>query len=267
MLPPSTIFVASLEMTPLYNQLHTPRAARRTGYGSAFAKASCSCAPVKRDIRKVAHYANQFSYRRGVERAICIRPATMTSAPPRKEGVALLLTGLPAAGKTTLARALALELRDDYRREVTVLDGDEMRRLFAGELGYSREHRRLNVMRHAFIATELCRHGALVICAIIAPYDADRAEMRRAVSARGRFVEIHLSTALAVCEQRDPKGLYARARAGTLEHMTGIDDPYEAPEHPELTIDAGSLSVSECVSRIVTYLQDTGALPTAATNQ
>ena len=180
-------------------------------------------------------------------------------------GVALLLTGLPAAGKTTLAHALAARLRGLEGRQVTVLDGDELRRLFAGELGYSREDRRLNVMRHAFIAAELCRHDALVICAIIAPYAADRAEMRRMISAQGRFIEIYLSTPLAVCEQRDPKGLYARARAGALEHMTGIDDPYEAPERPELTIDAGALGVNECVSEVLAYLQNSGACATPAT--
>ena len=133
-------------------------------------------------------------------------------------GMAFLITGLPATGKTTLGTALAAELASRYGRQVTLLDGNEVRKLLSSELGYSREHRRLNMLRHGYIAAEICRHGGVVICALIAPYASDRAEMREQVSRCGSFVEIYLSTPLAVCEQRDPKGLYARARRPTRAH-------------------------------------------------
>lgn len=178
----------------------------------------------------------------------------------RNHGVGILITGLPAAGKTTLGNALAEVLPVRYGRAVTLLDGDEVRRVLSSELGYSREHRRLNVLRHGFLATEVCRHGGIAICSLIAPYAADRAEMRAQVSSCGNFVEVYLSTSLAVCAKRDPKGLYARARAGTLLHMTGVDDPYEPPANPELQLNAGELSVQQAVESVTAFLQQRGLL-------
>ena len=173
-------------------------------------------------------------------------------------GMAFLITGLPAAGKTTLGTALAAELASRFGRQVTLLDGDEVRKLLSSELGYSREHRRLNVLRHGYIAAEIARHGGIAICSLIAPYQADRSEMRRMVTRHGTFMEIYLSTPLTECERRDPKGLYARARAGQLLHMTGIDDPYEPPQRPELELNGARLTVAESVEAVIDFLLKTG---------
>jgi sulfate adenylyltransferase len=173
------------------------------------------------------------------------------------EGMALLITGLPAAGKTTLGTALAAEVARRFARQVTLLDGDEVRKLLSSELGFSREHRRLNVLRHGYIAAEIARHGGIAICSLIAPYQADRAEMRHMVARHGRFVEIYLSTPLTECERRDPKGLYARARAGQLPHMTGVDDPYEPPQQPELELNGAQLTVAESVEEVIAFLLKT----------
>jgi len=129
-----------------------------------------------------------------------------------------------------------------------------VRKLLSSELGFSREHRRLNVLRHGYIAAEIAKHGGIAICSLIAPYEADRAEMRRMVAQWGSFVEIHLSTPLAECVRRDPKGLYARARAGELRHMTGIDDPYEPPARPELELNGAQLSIAETVAAVIAFL-------------
>jgi len=178
-------------------------------------------------------------------------------------GMVFLITGLPAAGKTTLGTALAAELASRRGRQVTLLDGDEVRKLLSSELGYSREHRRLNVLRHGYIAAEIARHGGIAICSLIAPYQADRAEMRRRVARYGSFVEIYLSTPLTECERRDPKGLYARARAGQLPHMTGIDDPYEPPQQPELELNGARLTVAESVETVVAFLLKSAPAGTA----
>jgi sulfate adenylyltransferase len=176
-----------------------------------------------------------------------------------RRGIVIFLTGLPASGKSTLARALEQRLRE-LGRSVTRLDGDEVRALLSSELGYSRAHRDLNVRRIGYVATEVSRHGGIAICAQIAPYAAARDEVRRRASAVARFVLVHVATPLSVCEQRDPKGHYARARAGLLSSFTGVSDPYEPPQDAEVVVETGDCTPQQAAAAVITYLQRTGML-------
>lgn len=178
---------------------------------------------------------------------------------PGKRGIVIFLTGLPASGKSTLARALEQHLAG-LGRAVTLLDGDEVRALLSSELGYSRTHRDLNVRRIGYVAAEVGRHGGVAICAQIAPYAAARAEVRRRASAVARFMLVHLATPLSVCEQRDPKGQYARARAGLLPAFTGVSDPYEPPQDADLAIDTANCTPQQAAAAIVAHLQRKGWL-------
>ena len=171
----------------------------------------------------------------------------MSSSP--SPGVTVFLTGLSGAGKSTIADALVAGLEADGRT-VTVLDGDVVRTHLSSELSFSREHRDLNIRRIGWVAGEVVRHGGIVVVAAIAPYEAAREEARKLVEEHGRFVLVHLSTPLEVCEQRDVKGLYARARAGALPAFSGVSDPYEPPERPELVIDTSVTPLPEAVARI-----------------
>jgi sulfate adenylyltransferase len=165
------------------------------------------------------------------------------------EGVTVFLTGLSGAGKSTIADALVADLERDGV-PVTVLDGDVVRTHLSSELSFSREHRDLNIRRIGFVAGEVVRHGGTVVVAAIAPYEEAREEARQLVEKHGRFLLVHVSTPLEVVEQRDVKGLYAKARAGEIPQFTGISDPYEVPGHAELTIDTSTTPVEESVRLI-----------------
>jgi len=177
------------------------------------------------------------------------------SYPPRnKQGFTLFFTGLSGSGKSTIANAIGVRLMELQNRAITILDGDLIRIHLSSELGFSKEHRSLNVRRVGFVAHEITKNGGCAICALIAPYEVDRNFNRNLIKGRGGFIEIYVSTPIDECENRDVKGLYAAARQGKIKGFTGIDDPYEAPRNPELVIDAGSCSVSEAVNQIITYL-------------
>ena len=170
------------------------------------------------------------------------------------KGFTVFLTGLSGAGKSTTANAL-MERLAHSGRSVTLLDGDAVRKHLSRELGFSKEHRDLNIRRIGFVASEITKHGGVCICANIAPYDGARRDARALVEAHGGFVLVHIATPLSVCESRDSKGLYAKARAGLLREFTGVSDPYEAPADAEITIDTSTTSPDEAAEQIFRFLK------------
>jgi sulfate adenylyltransferase len=173
--------------------------------------------------------------------------------PPRhRQGACIWFTGLSGAGKSTTAEVLTMLLLE-HGRQVTLLDGDVVRTHLSKGLGFSKEDRDTNILRIGFVASEVVRHGGLAVCAAISPYRAARNEVRQMVGP-DRFIEVFVDTPLAECERRDSKGLYARARRGEITGWTGIDDPYEVPERPEITLDTLAHSAEDNARRIVEYL-------------
>ncbi|MFF4890052.1 adenylyl-sulfate kinase [Micromonospora chersina] len=180
--------------------------------------------------------------------------------PPRRHrGLVVFLTGLSGSGKSTIARGLADVLREGGDRTITLLDGDVVRRELSAGLGFSKADRDLNVRRIGWVAAEIARHRGVGICCPIAPYAVARATAREMAQAAGAgFLLVHVATPLEVCEQRDRKGLYARARAGLITGMTGIDDPYEEPTDADLVVDTTDMTVEEAVQRVMEHLTETG---------
>ncbi|RKN17844.1 adenylyl-sulfate kinase [Micromonospora musae] len=180
--------------------------------------------------------------------------------PPRRHrGLVVFLTGLSGSGKSTIARGLSDALREGGERTVTLLDGDVARRELSAGLGFSKADRDSNVRRIGWVASEIARHRGVAICCPIAPYAAARATAREmALAAGAGFVLVHVATPLEICERRDRKGLYARARAGLLTGMTGVDDPYEEPTDADLVLDTSDLAVDEAVQAVLHHLTETG---------
>jgi sulfate adenylyltransferase len=181
--------------------------------------------------------------------------------PPRdRQGFTVFFTGLSGSGKSTIANVLQTRLLELGGRSITFLDGDLVRRHLSSELGFSKEHRDLNIRRIGFVASEVTRHGGIAVCAPIAPYAQTRQDVRDMVERGGGFVLVHVSTPLEVCEERDRKGLYAKAREGIIREFTGISDPYEEPTDAELTIDTTTCSPQEAAARIIGHLTAEGYL-------
>lgn len=178
--------------------------------------------------------------------------------PRYEQGFTVFFTGLSGAGKSTIANVLLVKLMQLGGRPVTLLDGDIVRKHLSSELGFSKEHRDINIRRIGFVASEITKNGGIAICAPIAPYDAVRKEVRRMVSPGGGFVLVHVATPLETCEERDRKGLYQKARAGIIKEFTGISDPYEVPDDAELSLDTTELAPEEAVWEILMHLEREG---------
>jgi len=181
-----------------------------------------------------------------------------THPPRHKQGFTVFFTGLSGSGKSTIANALMVKLMEMGGRPVSLLDGDIVRKNLSSELGFSKEHRDLNIRRIGYVASEITKNGGIAICAPIAPYTATRRAVRESILPLGGFVEIHVSTSVEVCEQRDRKGLYALARAGKIKEFTGISDPYEEPENAEMVIDTVDISPDLAAHRILVKLEAMG---------
>ncbi|HVO61788.1 MAG TPA: bifunctional sulfate adenylyltransferase/adenylylsulfate kinase [Terriglobales bacterium] len=181
------------------------------------------------------------------------------SYPPRhKQGLTVFFTGLSGSGKSTIANVLVTKFLETGGRPVTLLDGDLVRKHLSSELGFSKEHRDINIRRIGYVASEITKNGGIAICAPIAPYDSVRKHVRHMIEPYGGFILVHIATSVETCEQRDRKGLYAKARAGIIKEFTGISDPYELPTDAEVVIDTAELSAEEAAQEIILHLEQQG---------
>ncbi len=211
-----------------------------------------SAAELQRRLTEGLEIPSWFSY-------TAVLQALRKAQPARSQrGLTIFFTGLSGAGKSTIAKALMIKLLEMGGRNVTLLDGDLVRKNLSSELGFSKEHRDINVRRIGYAASEITKHGGVAICAPIAPYAATRQAVREMIEPLGGFFETFICTSIEVCEGRDRKGLYAKARAGLVKEFTGISDPYEVPPHPEVMLDTSELSVDEAVQKILLRLERDG---------
>jgi sulfate adenylyltransferase len=178
--------------------------------------------------------------------------------PRRRQGFTVFFTGLSGAGKSTIANVLLVKLLEMGGRPVTLLDGDIVRKNLSSELGFSKEHRDINIRRIGYVASEITKNGGIAVCAPIAPYDRVRKEVREMIEPLGGFILVFTATPIDVCEQRDRKGLYAKARAGQIKEFTGISDPYEEPVDCEVAIDTTDLNPDEAAQEILLHLEQLG---------
>ena len=184
-----------------------------------------------------------------------------THPPRRNQGFTLFFTGLSGSGKSTVANVLLVKFLEMGGRPVTLLDGDIVRKHLSSELGFSKEHRDINIRRIGYVASEITKNGGIAICAPIAPYDAVRKDVRKMIAPLGGFILVHVATPIEVCEQRDRKGLYAKARAGIIKEFTGVSDPYEPPTDAEIVIDT-STTPAESAQQIILHLEREGFIGT-----
>lgn len=183
------------------------------------------------------------------------------SRPPRdKQGFTVFFTGFSGSGKSTIANAVMVKLMEMGGRPVTLLDGDIVRKNLSSELGFSKEHRDLNIRRIGYVASEITKNAGIAICAPIAPYASTRQAVRQDIEGYGAFIEVHVATSIEECERRDRKGLYKLARAGKITEFTGISDPYDVPESPELVLETQDRSVDDCAHQVILTLSSMGLI-------
>ncbi|MFC7703200.1 bifunctional sulfate adenylyltransferase/adenylylsulfate kinase [Plastorhodobacter daqingensis] len=189
-----------------------------------------------------------------------VKELRRTSPPRAQQGFTVFFTGFSGSGKSTIANALMVKLMEMGGRPVTLLDGDVVRKHLSSELGFSKEHRDINIRRIGYVASEITKNGGIAICAPIAPYTATRRSVREMIEAYGAFVEVHVATSIEECEKRDRKGLYKLAREGKIKEFTGISDPYEEPANPELRLDTAGLEVDHCAHQVLLKLESMGLI-------
>ena len=189
-----------------------------------------------------------------------VKELRRTMPPRNKQGFTVFFTGLSGSGKSTIANALMVKLMETGDRPVTLLDGDLVRKHLSSELGFSKEHRDINIRRIGYVASEITKNGGIAICAPIAPYTATRRAVREMIESLGAFVEIHVATSLEECERRDRKGLYKLAREGKIKEFTGISDPYEEPQTPELRVETENTEVDYCAQQVLLKLESMGLI-------
>ena len=203
-------------------------------------------------LDKVMNIPDWFTYKEVAEELQKSRPKKT------ERGLTVFFTGLSGSGKSTLANGLLVKLLENGNRPVTLLDGDIVRTHLSSELGFSKEHRSLNVTRIGYVASEITKNKGIAICAPIAPYQKDRRSNRKLISKLGGYIEVYVSTSLEKCEQRDAKGLYKLAREGILKEFTGISDPYEVPVNPEIVIDSSGIAPEKLVDQIYNKIKELG---------
>ncbi len=189
-----------------------------------------------------------------------VKELRRTKPPRSAQGFTVFFTGLSGSGKSTIANALMVKLMEMGGRPVTLLDGDVVRKHLSSELGFSKEHRDINIKRIGYVASEITKNGGIAICAPIAPYTATRRAVREMIEAYGAFIEVHVATSVEECERRDRKGLYKLAREGKIKEFTGISDPYEEPTEPELRVETENVEVDNCAHQVILKLESMGLI-------
>jgi sulfate adenylyltransferase len=192
-----------------------------------------------------------------------VKELRRTSPPRHQQGFTVFFTGLSGSGKSTIANVLLVKFLEMGGRPVTLLDGDLVRKHLSSELGFSKEHRDINIRRIGYVASEITKNGGIALCAPIAPYDATRKDVREMIAPNGGFILVHVATPIAICEERDRKGLYAKARAGIVKEFTGISDPYEEPADADVIIDTAELTAEEAAQEILLHLEREGYIAAA----